>query len=347
MRKAGTTAFTATFAGLLAAIAVSAALAQEGEKQLYEAAKKEGQLTWSTAHYDQQLSNQIGNAFTAKYPGIKVNVIKATAQVGFQRLLQDLKAGQVQSDVYSTTDVSQFVHLKERGDLVKFTPENAAKVVKSLQGIDPDGFYHVTWTGLVAITYNKDKVSPADVPKNWPDLADPKWTGKVAVGNPNYSGMVGVWTVAMAQQYGWDFFSKLEKVKPLVGRSIDDSVTVLNSGERSVAAGDPASTLRSAAKGNPLGVVYPTDGAVAVVGPTAVVKGAQHQNAAKLFIEFLLSEDAAKLVSEGFEQPLRPEVAPPPGAKSLADVKILRPSLTQLTKELPDVKEKWKDTFGM
>jgi hypothetical protein len=40
-------------------------------------------------------------------------------------------------------------------------------------------------------------------------------------------------------------------------------------------------------------------------------------------------------------------VAPPPGAKSLADVKILRPSLTQLTKELPDVKEKWKDTFGM
>ena len=159
MRKAGTTAFTATFAGLLAAIAVSAALAQEGEKQLYEAAKKEGQLTWSTAHYDQQLSNQIGNAFTAKYPGIKVNVIKATAQVGFQRLLQDLKAGQVQSDVYSTTDVSQFVHLKEKGDLVKFTPENAAKVVKSLQGIDPDGFYHVTWTGLVAITYNKDKVN--------------------------------------------------------------------------------------------------------------------------------------------------------------------------------------------
>ena len=34
------------------------------------------------------MSNQIGNAFTAKYPGIKVNVIKATAQVGFQRLLQ-------------------------------------------------------------------------------------------------------------------------------------------------------------------------------------------------------------------------------------------------------------------
>ena len=57
------------------------------------------------------------------------------------------------------------------------------------------------------------------------------------------------------------------------------------------------------------------------------MKGAQHQNAAKLFIEFLLSEDAAKLVSEGFEQPLRPEAAPPPGAKSLAEVKILSAEL--------------------
>src|SRR4051812_2068531 len=201
MRRAGTTASIATFAGLLAVLGVSTVvLAEEGEKQLYEAAKKEGQLTWSTAHYDQQLSNQIENAFTAKYPGIKVNVIKATAQVSFQRLLQDLKAGQVQSDVYSTTDVSQFVHLKEKGDLVKFTPENAAKVVKSLQGIDPDGFYHVTWTGLVAITYNKDKVSPADVPKNWPDLADPKWTGKVAVGEPKHNGVGGGWDGGHAPQ---------------------------------------------------------------------------------------------------------------------------------------------------
>ncbi|MBV8838651.1 MAG: Tat pathway signal protein, partial [Alphaproteobacteria bacterium] len=81
------------------------------ERELYEAAKKEGQLTWYTAHYDQQLSTEIGNAFTARYPGIRVNVIKATAQVSFQRLLQDIKAGQVQSDVFSTTDVSHFVHL--------------------------------------------------------------------------------------------------------------------------------------------------------------------------------------------------------------------------------------------
>ncbi len=317
------------------------------EKQLYEAAKAEARLTWYTAVFDQALASKVGNAFTQKYPGIQVNVIKATAQVGFQRLLQDIKAEQIQSDVYSTTDISQFVYLKEHGNLVKYTPEAEKKIVKAFQDIDPDGYYHVTAAGLVALIYNKDKVKEADAPKNWPDLADPKWAGQVSFGDPNYSGMVGVWTVAMAKLYGWDFFTKLNASKPLIGRSIDDAVTMLNSGERSVAVADPATTLRSVAKGNPLAVVYPTDGAVAIVMPSGIIKGSKNPNAAKLFMEFLLSAESAKLVSENFEQSLRPDVPPPPGAKSLAEVKVVSPTLDEISKNLAGNKEKWKETFGM
>jgi iron(III) transport system substrate-binding protein len=104
---------------LFALSGVAGAAAQsDQEKQLYEAAKAEARLTWYTAQFDQALATKVGSAFTQKYPGVQVNVIKATAQVGFQRLLQDIKAGQIQSDVYSTTDVSQFVYLKEHGNLV-------------------------------------------------------------------------------------------------------------------------------------------------------------------------------------------------------------------------------------
>ncbi len=46
--------------------------------------------------------------------------------------------------------------------------------------------------------------------------------------------MVGNWTVAMTQLYGWDYFKKLNDLNPLIGRSIDDAITVLNSGERVV-----------------------------------------------------------------------------------------------------------------
>jgi iron(III) transport system substrate-binding protein len=340
--------FLLAMLGLVAAGISGAAAQSDQEKSLYDAAKKEGKLTWYTAQFDQALATKIGNTFTQKYPGVQVNVIKATAQVAFQRLLQDIKAGQIQSDVYSTTDMSQFVYLKEKGELVTYMmPEAEKKIVPAFQNIDPDGYYHVSASGLVAITYNKEKVKEVDAPKNWTDLTDPKWAGQVAIGDPNYSGMVGVWTVAMAKLYGWDFFSRLNAVKPLIGRSIDDTVTMLNAGERMVAAGDPASTLRSAAKGNPLGVIYPTDGAVAIAMPSGIIKNSSSPNAAKLFMEFLLSAENAKLVSENFEQSVRSDVVPPPGAKSLGEVKVVSPTSQEITQNLPGNKEKWKETFGM
>jgi iron(III) transport system substrate-binding protein len=332
----------------LAGLGGAPAAAQSArEKQLYEAAKQEREFTWYTAHYDQALATRIGNAFTQKYPGVQANVIKATAQVTFQRLLQDIKAGQIQSDVFSSTDISHFVQLKQGGNLETYVPENESKIVEAFRKIDPDGLYTVTWVGLVAISYNTAKVKAADAPKSWTELLDPKWTGQIATGNPNYSGSVGVWTVALAKLYGWDWFTKLNALKPLVGRSIDDGVTVLNAAERTLAIADPATTLRSAAKGNPLAVSFPTDGAVAVIGPTGIIKGAKSPNAAKLFLEFLLSPEGVKLIAENYEQSLRPDVPPPAGAKALAEVKTVRPTAEDIVKDLPGEKEKWKDTFGM
>lgn len=326
----------------------SAARAQpsDAERRLHEAARKEGQLTWYTGILDQPLCVRVGQAFTQKYPGVTVNAIKTTSQVAFQRLLQDLKGGQVQSDVFTTTDVSHMAYLEGKQQLVQYVPEAEKGMIASLRGIDPKGFYHVSWVGLVTIVYNTRKVTAADAPKDWPDLADPRWKNAIAFGSPNYSGMVGVWSVAMEQAYSWAYFEKLNKLNPLIGRSIDDAITVLNSGERLVAAGNPASALRSAAKGNPLAVNYPTSGTLAVYSPSAVIKGGNSPNAAKLFMEFLAGPEYSKMLSENFEQPLRPEVPPPQGAKSLSEVKLIAPTLAEIEKALPGNKEKWKDTFS-
>src|SRR5260221_218608 len=340
-------------AALLAAVLVAAAGASgasaqsDADKQLYEAAKKEGTLTWYSGVMDQALCEKVGQAFAAKYPGIRVDVTKTTSQVAFQRVLQDIKSGEVQSDVFTSTDASHFIYLKEKGALVKFAPDNATKVVPAFQNIDPDGYYYVTWASLAAIIYNTNKVKAADAPKNWPDLLDPKWKDQVTVGSPSFSGMVGVWSLALAKLYGWDYFTKLNAQKPQVGRSIDDAVTVLNSGERRVALGAASTALRSAAKGNPIAVIYPTDGAVAVVAPSAVIKGSKSPDAGKLFLDFMLSAEYSKVVAEGFEQSLRPDVPPAPGAKPLSEVKVISPPVDEITEQMPATKEKWKEIFGM
>ena len=87
------------------------ALADDEFADLAAKAKAEGEVTWYTAHFDTALVGKIGSAFTAKYPGIKVNGLKATAQVSYQRLLQDLSAGAPQAKIFSSTDASQFVKL--------------------------------------------------------------------------------------------------------------------------------------------------------------------------------------------------------------------------------------------
>jgi iron(III) transport system substrate-binding protein len=332
-------------AGLMAPPAW-AQLSADAEKELYEAARKEGELTWYTAHYSAETAERMGKTFMARYPGVKVNVVRTTANVAYQRLTQELRAGQAQVDVFGSTDVGHFLELKPKGILEKFLPANAATVIEPLRNVDPDDFFHCTSVGVIGITYNTAKVKPQDVPKNWPDLVDPKWRNQVSVGHPAFSGYVGIWVYTMTKLYGWDYFEKLDRNKPQIGRSIQDTLTMLKSGERSVAAGATATAIEAAGKGDPLGVVYPTDGTVVIIAPQGIIKGTKRPNASKLFMEWSLSEEASKVVVGDFGESLHANVPGNPGGKPLKDIKTLVTPGPELLKGVPPLKEKWRDTFG-
>jgi iron(III) transport system substrate-binding protein len=140
-------------AGALAAASALPAFAAEmsaREKELYEAAKKEGELTWYTAHSDDVTAQALGREFEKIYPGIKVNVVRTTAQVAFQRVTQEVRAGAMQVDVLSSTDLGHYVSLKEKNLLERYVPENAAKAIDVYKNSDPDGLFYVTRRGSSA-----------------------------------------------------------------------------------------------------------------------------------------------------------------------------------------------------
>lgn len=335
---------------LVTAVISLPALAQmpAWEKELYEAAKKEKELTVYTAHYNTEEAANLCGAFEKKYPGIKCNFVRTTAQVAFQRFQQDLQANNPVASVFSSTDISHYPDLKKRGLLMPYKPQSVANMVDSLkQYNDPDGIYTITAAALMVITYNTTLVAEKDAPKNWTDLLDAKWKGKVSIGHPAFSGYVGTWTVLMQKLYGWSFFDKLEKNQPQIGRSVNDTVTMLNSKERWVAAGPEATTLLSRDKGNPLGVVYPTDGALLMVSPSGVPKNAPSPNAGKLYLEFLLSKEAAEVQVKAHSLSVIKGIKPAPGAKPLESIKVIRPTEEEIAKGIPEVKEKFRDTFGV
>ena len=322
-----------------------APVAHADMKALEEAAKKEGELTWYTSHYTSEGAEDLGRGFTEMY-GIKANVVRMTAQVAYQRLLHDLKKNQIICDVFSSTDVGHYVRLAAEDRLEKYAPQTKSKIAPMFRNFNSTGYYHATSAGLVVLTYNSAKVKAEEAPKKWPDLLDIKWKGKVSVGHPGFSGYVGTWALALRNLYGWSFFDRLEKNKPQIGRSINDTVTALSAGERQVAAGWDGSTLFSASRGNPLAVNYPSDGAVLIIAPSAIMKGARHPNAAKLFMEYLHSIEAAKINARHFAIPLRPEVPSPPGAKAISEIKTIRPTVAEIDKGIAEVIDQWRETFG-
>ncbi|MGH7043088.1 MAG: ABC transporter substrate-binding protein, partial [Acetobacteraceae bacterium] len=238
--------------------------------------------------------------------------------------------------------------LKREGHLAEYTPEAAAKLSpKVASTIDP-GYVYPVGGGLMAIAYNSKIVAPADVPRSWDDLTNPKWKGKLALSHPAFSGFDAALDVWLMRTKGWSFFQALAKNNPLIQRSTFETITALNSGESSVGTMPDEVAIESARKGNPVRVVYPTDGSVLILGFTAILKDAPQPNTARLFTEFLLGTEHAKIMAANHYVPVRPEVSMTlQGSRDLNTIAMvpLRPS-EQFAKDLATLIERWRDLFG-
>ncbi|MBX6373977.1 MAG: extracellular solute-binding protein [Acetobacteraceae bacterium] len=318
------------------------------ERELYEAAKREGEITWYSGQYSAETSEAVGRAFSERYPGVRCNVVRSTSQVAFQRLSQDIRAGVAQCDVFSSTNSGHFTQLKRENRLLQFRPRNADEMLRSIRIADPDNYFQTTFLGLYLMAYNTRKVSEAEAPKGWTDVLDPKWRDQLAVGHPGFSGAIGVWAVQMRKMYTWDYFRRLERNRPQIGRSSQDPVTLLNAGERSVGICVPiGTTMYSISRGNPLRVIYPTEGVLATIAPSGIPRNAPHPNAAKLFMEFQASKTMSEVIKRFYAEPLRSDVPQAEGARPLDQITLLAPSIEEQEKGVPEVREAWRDTFGV
>ena len=339
--------------GLVAASAVAAPWVAHAQgvnlNALHEAGKKEGELTWYTVPQTSEVAEKMGRTFTARYPGIKVNVVRTTAQVAFQRLNQDLKAGTPNCDVFTSTDLSHYVDLKGRNLLLAYLPAAVAKQDKRVQNLDKDAYFHASTCFMMGLIYNTQKVTAAAAPKAWNDLLDPRWSGAALVAHPAYSGAAGAWCIEMRKLYGDGWFKKLAANKVHVGRSTIDAVTTVISGEASVSAGPMSLAARSAARGNPVATLAPKEGPVMILSPSGIMANTRRPNASKLFMEWMLgSEDTERISVEEFSVPLRANAKPAPGVLGLGDANpLLAPTPPQMVVQIPKVIDLWRDAFGV
>ncbi len=267
-------------------------------------AKREGRLVFygsmTTEHH-----NKLVGAFTHKYPFIKVEGFRANSLTIVNRVVTEQRAGRPLVNVVNVDELSGWV-LKERGLLQSYASEEARAFPAVYR--DPEGFFSCcTYVVTNVIAYNRKLVRKDDAPKTFDDLLLPKWSDKLGMEADLaklFAALVPLW----GRQKTVDYFSAMMKQKPLVRSGRTLLAQLMAAGEFSVGLGYYGyRMLELQEAGMPLEIVQ-ADPIIAWPFRLLLAKNARQPNAAKLFIDYVLSEEGQRFMASLGRTVVRPGV---------------------------------------
>lgn len=249
-----------------------------------------------------------------KFPDITVEWFQGGTESVVTKITGEIEAKSIEADLLMVADPSYYLTLQKQDLLVKHDFAERSKTTMK----DADGY----WTGVrisnMIIAYNTNLVKEADAPKSFEDLLDPKWQGKIAMPSPLLSGTAFVAAGALSEKYGWEYFEKLKANGVVVEKGNSAVQSKLLTGEYSVAMILEENILKLADAGEPVKVVYPTDGTIVIPSPIAMFKASKNQDASKKIMEWFLTTEGQELVVKGWMHSVREDVASPKGADALS-----------------------------
>jgi iron(III) transport system substrate-binding protein len=313
--------------------------------ELIEAARKEGKISYYSA-LELNVAERLGKAFEAKYPGISVHVERSGAERIYQRIAQEQASGINAVDVANSTDPAHYLDWKAKDWLAPYVPDDVAKYFPADQ-VDPDGTYATSCGWIEAIGYNSNLVKAEDAPKSYADLLDPKWQGRIVKGHPGYSGAIMTATFVLARDLGWTFFEKLAQQRVMQVQSAADPPKKLLLGERAVMAdGNDYNLLLGKDQGQPVEVVYATEGSPLIIVPSAVFRGAPNPNAARLFQSFFFSAEGQQMLVDNFaHRSFNAQVKEKAGHTPLSALKLLKSDPAAVLAQSEDIKARYARLF--
>ena len=305
--------FSASVAALLASTAMVRA---DAMADLEAAAKAEGQLTTIALPHDWCGYGAVIDGFKAKYPEITVNELNPDA--GSADEIEAIKANKDNKGPQAPDVIDVGLAYGPSSKAEGLTqPYKVATWDEIPDGIkDADGHWYGDYYGVMSFLVNKDLVTTA--PADWADLLTPEYAGQVALaGDPRASNQAilavhaaGLGTGAAAGEAagkaGLDYFAAMHKAGnfvPVIGKA----GTLAQGTTPIVVMWDyNALAAKDTLAGNPpVEVVVPATGVQAGVYVQAISAYAPHPNAAKLWMEYLYSDEGQLLWLKGYCHPAR------------------------------------------
>ena len=288
--------------GLLAVLAIwaSAAAARAASPEIVEAAKKEGEVIWYGGG-SSEIDEVLGKNFTKKYPFLQVKKFRIQSQKLLVRFEAESKAGKSVADIVRTTD--WYIDIfKKKGLLVKY--ESPERKFFSSDLKDPDGYYTALYKILHTVGFNTNLLRKEELPRSYQDLLDPKWKDKMALEDASYVWFVNVLKI-MGENQGVEFMKKLARQNVSLRSGTTLLANLMAAGEIPMVIDMYAdNVVRLKKAGAPINF-HAIEPAIVHTIAGGISKTAPHPNGAKLFMDYLLSEDGQKTYLEESNQPAR------------------------------------------
>ncbi|UVC16870.1 ABC transporter substrate-binding protein [Mesorhizobium onobrychidis] len=294
-------------AAMFLASAIAGASAADGKLVLYT----------SQPNTDAQ---QTVDAFMAKYPAVKVEWVRDGTPKILAKLRAEIEAGQPQADVLLIADVVTMEGLKKEGRLLAYPEADISGIEGALY--DKDKTYFSTKLITTGIVYN---TKAPFVPASWEDLTKPEAKGLVAMPSPLTSGAAMIHTATLTGNLpqGWDYYNALARNGAQASGGNGDVLKAVSGGDKLFGMIVDYMPIREKAKGAPVEFVFPREGVSAVTEPVAILSTAKNADAAKAFVDFLLSKDGQQAAAKMGYIPARADIALPAGYPDRSSIKVL------------------------
>ncbi len=279
---------------------------------------------------DKVFSQPILEAFE-KETGIKVLDVydsEATKTTGLVNRLIAEKANP-RADVFWNSETGRTIVLKQKGVLASYKSPSAIDIPATFK--DSQDY----WTGFAArcrvLIYNKNMLKTEDLPKSIFELTEPKWKNRVALAYPLF-GTTATHAAALFSQLGEDnakdYFQALRANDVMITDGNASSRDRVADGTVAIGFTDTDDAFVAIKQGRPVDIIWPDKegiGTLLIPNTVALIKGGPNPEAAKRFVDFLLSKEVEEMLafSEAGQIPLRPDVKRPPHVPTPDKIKAM------------------------
>lgn len=288
-------------------------------------------------------AQQTIDAFKAKHPGVNVTFVRDGTPKILAKLRAEFEAGQPQADVLLIADSVTMEGLKKEDRLLAHEKADVSAYPAGTH--DPQKFWFATKLITTGIAYN---TKASFRPTSWLDLTKPEVKGQLVMPSPLTSGaaLIHAATLTGNIEGGWKYYEALKDNDAMAGGGNGDVLKQVAGGQKLYGVIVDYMPIREKAKGASVEFVFPREGVSAVSEPAAILKTSKNPDAARAFIDFMISKEGQELALKQGYIAAHPAIPLPEGYPARDQIRVMSFDAAKALADETTNKAAFADIFG-